>query len=169
MRVVAELGQAGHRAGDLRACVVPAGPGDLHVYLGTQYRDADLLDQVPDQLLAVGGGGRVPDGGMSAARARICSRSAAVSVRGRAAVNRSYSSPSRCRSASAVSQSFPVAGRPAGSGSASWYWRRARLTAKSKGGREGSSCSGSAAERLLGLTTALPSGPRQMVVIPRPR
>ncbi len=43
------------------------------------------------------------------------------------------------------------------------------MGARSKGGREDSSCSGSATERLLGLTTALPSGLRQMVVIARSR
>src|SRR5262249_43640737 len=43
--------------------------------------------------------------GMSVARARMWSRSAAVRVRGRAAVKRSYSSPRRCRWASAASQS----------------------------------------------------------------
>jgi hypothetical protein len=49
---------------------VPASPGDLDVYFlaGPEDRDADLLDQVPDQLLAVGiGGGRsVPDCGQVA-------------------------------------------------------------------------------------------------------
>ena len=65
--VVAELGQAGDRAGDLPAGVVPARPGDLHVYLlaGAEHGDADLLDQVPDQLLAVSvsGGGGIPHRG----------------------------------------------------------------------------------------------------------
>ena len=46
---------------------MPACPDDLHVHLfaGTEHRDANLLDQVPDQLLAVGvaGGGSVPDRG----------------------------------------------------------------------------------------------------------
>jgi hypothetical protein len=67
LRVVAELGQAGHGAGDLRGGAVPAGPGDLHVDLlaGPGHGDADLLDQVADELLAVGvgGGGSVPDRG----------------------------------------------------------------------------------------------------------
>ena len=65
--VVAELGQAGHRAADLRGRAVPARPYhlDVHLLAGAEHRDADLLDQMPDQLLAVGvgGGGRMPDGG----------------------------------------------------------------------------------------------------------
>jgi hypothetical protein len=62
--VVAELGQAGHRAADLGGGAVPVCPYHLHVYLlaGAEHLDADLLDQMADQLLAVGvgGGGRVP-------------------------------------------------------------------------------------------------------------
>jgi len=44
--VVAELGQAGHRAGDPRTGAVPARPDDLHVHLfaGPEHGDADLLD-----------------------------------------------------------------------------------------------------------------------------
>src|SRR5262245_47013437 len=44
--VVAELSQAGHRAGDLSAGAVPARPDDLYLDLlaGAEYRDADLLD-----------------------------------------------------------------------------------------------------------------------------
>ena len=46
---------------------MPACPGDFHVGLlaGPVHCDADLLDQVPDQLLAVGagGGGSIPDRG----------------------------------------------------------------------------------------------------------
>ena len=65
--VVAELGQAGYRAGDLRGGAVPARPDDLHAHLlaGPGHRDADLLNQVADQLLAVriGRGGSVPDPG----------------------------------------------------------------------------------------------------------
>ena len=67
LRVVAELGQAGHWPGDLRGGAVPARPGDLHVHLlaSPGHRDADLLNQVADQLLAVriGRGGSVPDRG----------------------------------------------------------------------------------------------------------
>ena len=66
-REVAQLGQGRDRPGDAACRAVPAGPGDLHVHLlaGPGHGDADLLDQVPDQLLAVGvgGGGGVPDGG----------------------------------------------------------------------------------------------------------
>ena len=65
--VVAELGQAGHRAADLRSGAVPACPDHLRVHLlaGAEHLDADLLDQLPDQLFSVGvgGGGRMPDGG----------------------------------------------------------------------------------------------------------
>ncbi len=65
--VVAELGQAGHRAADLGGGGVPACPDHLHVHLlaGAGHLDADLPGQMADQLLAVGvgGGGRVPDGG----------------------------------------------------------------------------------------------------------
>ena len=46
---------------------MPARPHhvDVHFLAGAGHRDADLLNQMPDQLLAIGvsGGGRVPDGG----------------------------------------------------------------------------------------------------------
>jgi len=44
--VVAELGQAGHRAADLGGGGVPACPYHLRVHLlaGAEYLDADLLD-----------------------------------------------------------------------------------------------------------------------------
>ena len=65
--IIAELSQAGHPPDDLRASAVPARPDDLHVHLltGASHRDADLLDQAADQVLAVriGGGGSVPDRG----------------------------------------------------------------------------------------------------------
>ena len=67
LREVAQLGQGRDRPGDAACRAVPAGPGDLDVYLlaGPEHGDADPFDEVPDQLLAVGvgGGGGVPDGG----------------------------------------------------------------------------------------------------------
>ena len=133
LRVVAELGQAGHRAGDLRGGAVPPAqviststfslvPSRVARTCSTRCR-ISCLRSAPVVVAASQTAGR------SAARARICSRSAAVSVRGRRR-NRSYSSPSRCRSARAASQSLSSCRTTRRfSGSASWYWRRARSAA----------------------------------------
>jgi hypothetical protein len=53
--VVAQLGQAGDGAGDAARGAVAAGPGDLDVGLlaDADHGDPHVLDQVPEQLLAV--------------------------------------------------------------------------------------------------------------------
>ena len=133
-RVVRQLVQAGDGADGLPGRLVPAGPGDGDVdqFAGADDRHGDLLDQDAQQFLAVGlGGGRgLPD---------------PRQVAGQGLDGRALGSGQRFRlllgeplvvrlqpagSARAASHSFSscrVTRRF--SGSASWYWRRARSAA----------------------------------------
>jgi hypothetical protein len=61
LRVVAELGQSGHRADQFSVAVVAAGPGDpgVHAFAVAEHGQLDTFDQAAHELLAVGVGGGV--------------------------------------------------------------------------------------------------------------